>query len=91
MPDGSINNVTIDNIKCTVPFIQPDIHYDLRGPSLPCFHNIFPISITGYRVIVSRTSQSTILKSPTLVKGLPVMPMLQLTGFTISLKNRRIP
>ena len=48
MPDGSINNVTIDNIKCTVPFIQPDIHYDLRGPSLPCFHNIFPISITGY-------------------------------------------
>jgi len=47
LPNGKINNIFIDNIKCTVPFIQPDIKYNLRGPALPFFHNTFPISITG--------------------------------------------
>lgn len=48
LPSGSINNVMIQNIKCVVPFVQPDLYYDLRGPALPFFHNIFPISISGY-------------------------------------------
>lgn len=44
---GSLKNVVIKNIKTTVPYTQPDYHYPLRGPALPFFHNIFPISITG--------------------------------------------
>lgn len=44
---GPLRNVTIRNMKVTVPFKKPDINYNLRGPELPFFHNIFPSSITG--------------------------------------------
>jgi polygalacturonase len=44
---GTLRNVTIRNITVTVPLIQPDINYKLRGPVLPFFHNVFPSSITG--------------------------------------------
>lgn len=46
-PVGSLRNVVIRNVKVTVPFEQPDRDYDLRGPALPFFHNVFPSSITG--------------------------------------------
>lgn len=46
-PMGEFKNVTIRNVKATIPFEQPDYYYDLRGPSLPYFHNTFPASITG--------------------------------------------
>ncbi len=44
---GTVKNVTIKNMKVSVPFGRPDINYDLRGPALPFFHNTFPSSITG--------------------------------------------
>jgi len=44
---GSIRNITIRNVKVSVPFQRPDADYVYRGPALPYFHNIFPSSITG--------------------------------------------
>ena len=44
---SEIKNVTIRNVKVTVPFKRPDYDYELRGPALPFFHNIFPSSIVG--------------------------------------------
>ena len=44
---GVLRNVTIRDVKVTVPFINPDYQYTIRGPELPYFHNVFPSSITG--------------------------------------------
>lgn len=44
---GSLRDVTIKNVKVTIPFERADMKYDLRGPDLPFFHNTFPSSITG--------------------------------------------
>ena len=44
---GQVRNITIKNIKVEVCFERPDYRYDIRGPDLPFFHNIFPSSITG--------------------------------------------
>ncbi|MEP7197353.1 MAG: glycosyl hydrolase family 28 protein [Saprospiraceae bacterium] len=44
---GPLRNVIIRNMKVTVPFEKPDINYNIRGPELSNFHNIFPSSITG--------------------------------------------
>lgn len=44
---GSIDNVTIRNLYCQVPFGRPDEAYDLRGPEVDFFHNPFPSSICG--------------------------------------------
>jgi Glycosyl hydrolases family 28 len=46
-PMGKLRNVTVKNVKVTVPYEQPDYDYELRGPTLPFFHNVFPASITG--------------------------------------------
>lgn len=46
-PMGKLENVVIRNMKVDIPFTQPDYEYDMRGPALPFFHNIFPASITG--------------------------------------------
>jgi len=44
---GSIKNILIKDLKVEVAFERPDYAYDMRGPDLPFFHNIFPSSITG--------------------------------------------
>ncbi|MEO0899968.1 MAG: glycoside hydrolase family 28 protein [Bacteroidota bacterium] len=44
---GTLKNVTLRNIKADISFERPDYAYELRGPALPFFHNIFPASITG--------------------------------------------
>lgn len=44
---GSIDNVTIKNLYCQVPFGKPDEAYDLRGPDIDVIHNPIPSSITG--------------------------------------------
>jgi polygalacturonase len=44
---GTVKNVTIRNVRVTVPFEQADRNYKLKGPASPFFHNIFPSSITG--------------------------------------------
>lgn len=44
---GTIHNVRIQNVFAEIAFERPDYAYDIRGPELPFFHNIFPVSITG--------------------------------------------
>ncbi len=44
---GSLKNILIKNVKVEVAFERPDYEYDIRGPELPFFHNVFPSSITG--------------------------------------------
>ena len=44
---AKLRNVTLRNIKVEVPLERPDYAYEIRGPTLPFFHNIFPSSITG--------------------------------------------
>ena len=46
-PPGILRNVTIRNLKAEIAFERPDYAYDIRGPELPFFHNVFPASITG--------------------------------------------
>lgn len=44
---GSIENVSISNLTCQIPFGRPDADYDIRGPEISTIHNPFPASITG--------------------------------------------
>ena len=44
---GKLRNVTIQNMRVEVAFERPDYEYEIRGPELPFFHNVFPSSITG--------------------------------------------
>ena len=44
---GQLKNILLKNINVEVAFERPDYAYDIRGPALPFFHNIFPVSITG--------------------------------------------
>lgn len=44
---GTLKNVSIKNVVVQVPFEAPDLKYEIRGPQLPFFHNVFPASITG--------------------------------------------
>ena len=46
---GTLKNITLRDIKVKVPLNRPDLAYEIRGPSLPFFHNIFPASITGIK------------------------------------------
>jgi len=42
-----LRRVTIRDLDVKVAFERPDLKYDIRGPDLPFFHNVFPVSITG--------------------------------------------
>lgn len=44
---GTIKNIHLSNMKVTVPFIRPDINYDLRASEGNAHHNPFPASIVG--------------------------------------------
>ncbi len=44
---GMVKNISIKNMKVEIAFERPDKDYEIRGPELPFFHNIFPSSITG--------------------------------------------
>lgn len=44
---GVLRNVRIRNVKAQIAFDRPDKDYELRGPDLSFFHNIFPCSIAG--------------------------------------------
>ena len=46
-PPGTLRNVTIKNVRAQIAFYPPDSKYEIRGPELPFFHNVFPSSITG--------------------------------------------
>ncbi len=44
---GPLRNVIIRNLKVSIPFEKPDLKYNIRGPEVCSFHNVFPSSITG--------------------------------------------
>lgn len=44
---GTLKNIRIRNLTVQVPFGAPDLRYEIRGPELSFFHNVFPASITG--------------------------------------------
>lgn len=44
---GKLRNIVIRNMAVEVPWKRPDDDYEMRGPALPFFHNIFPSSIVG--------------------------------------------
>jgi len=44
---GGIKNLTIRDMKVEIPSTAPDASYQIRGPALPFFHNVFPSSIVG--------------------------------------------
>jgi len=44
---GTVKNIVIRDVKVKVPYFPPDYSYEMRGPALPFFHNIFPSSVTG--------------------------------------------
>ncbi|MEZ4688259.1 MAG: glycosyl hydrolase family 28 protein [Bacteroidia bacterium] len=44
---GTISDVIIRNVKAEIAFERPDLEYEIRGPALPFFHNVFPSSIVG--------------------------------------------
>jgi hypothetical protein len=44
---GILNNVVVRNMRVQVPFSRTDEGYEIRGPALPFFHNVFPASVTG--------------------------------------------
>ena len=54
---GSINNITLKNIKVQVPYGIPDVNYDMCGPAISSFHNQFPISITGIPDAIAKNIQ----------------------------------
>jgi hypothetical protein len=56
---GTLKNVILRRIKVQIPFSRPDQSYNIRGPSLPFFHNTFPSSITG---IIGHPIESVLLE-----------------------------
>ncbi len=46
---GILEDILIENVKVKVPATPPDAKYQIRGPALPFFHNVFPASITGLK------------------------------------------
>jgi polygalacturonase len=61
---GTLRNITLRRIKVSVPFKRPDYAYEMRGPALPYFHNVFPSSITG---IPGFPVQNVVLQDITIV------------------------
>ena len=63
---GSLQNVEIKNIDVTIPKGIPDKDYEIRGPMLPFFHNIFPSSITGIpgHDVKNVTIENVIIRHP---------------------------
>ncbi|MFK7809836.1 MAG: glycoside hydrolase family 28 protein [Saprospiraceae bacterium] len=80
-PAGKIKNVTLRNIKAEICFERPDYAYDIRGPNLPFFHNIFPASITG---IPGNSVENVVLENIEIIypgrgnNGLANMPVSRL-------------
>ena len=44
---GVLRNLVIRDVKVKVAFDRPDKGYNMLGPVVPGFHNVFPSSITG--------------------------------------------
>ncbi|BCS85562.1 polygalacturonase [Prevotella herbatica] len=76
--NGSMKNIILRDITCTVPFERPDKNYDLRGPEVDFFHNPFPSSICG---IPGNKIQNVMLENINIVypgratKGMAYVPL----------------
>ncbi len=58
---GEFKNVLIRDVVANISESVPDEDYQIRGPALPFFHNIFPSSITG--IPNNKISDETIINS----------------------------
>ena len=82
-PAGTLKNISIKNMEVEVAFERPDYAYEIRGPELPFFHNIFPSSITGipgYKVENVRLENIRISYPGRGNNGLANMPLSRLEG-----------
>lgn len=80
---GVLRNVTIKNLRVEIPFEQPDLYYDCRGPELSFFHNPFPNSITGiegHYVENVHLENITITHPGRASKGYAQMPLYRIAG-----------
>ena len=80
---GTLKNIKISNVRVEIPFEQPDLYYNLRGPQLPFFHNPFPNSITG---IEGHYVENVVIKDVTIShpgrasKSYAYVPLYRLAG-----------
>ncbi len=78
---GKLKNVVLKNIYVEVAYERPDYAYEIRGPELPFFHNVFPSSITG---LPGHPVQNVLLENIEIVfpgrgnKGLAYSPLSRL-------------
>lgn len=87
---GSIDNVTIRNLYCQVPFGRPDIDYDLRGPGLNEIFNPIPSSITGIpdSRIGSVTLENIEVEMPgRATKGMAYIPLWRVSDVPEKIKD----
>lgn len=80
---GTLKNVTISNMRVEIPFEQPDLYYNLRGPELPFFHNPFPNSITGIsgHYVENVTIKNVTISHPGRAsRGYAQVPLYRLAG-----------
>lgn len=75
---GTMEDVTIRNVTCDVPFERPDVGYDLRGPIENTMNNPMPSSITG---VPGHKVKNVLIENVTLTypgqasKGLRYLPL----------------
>ena len=82
-PVGKVRNIKISNVRVEIPFEQPDLKYDCRGPVVSFFHNPFPNSITG---IEGHYVENVVLEDITIshpgraTKSYAYLPLYRLAG-----------
>lgn len=87
---GTVKNVTIRNLYVDIPFGRPDLDYDMRGPSLPYFHNPLPSSIAG---IPGHCVENVLLENIKVMcpgrasKGMAYMPLWRLEAIPEKIEN----
>lgn len=87
---GVIKNVLIKDLKVEIPFGRPDIDYDMRGPEVPYFHNVFPASIVG---IPGKAIENIVLENIEITypgrasKGMAYVPLSRLDQVPENIKN----
>ena len=79
---GTIRNVSIKGLSCSIPFERPDIDYDLRGPEVNFFHNPFPspvCGIPGHNIENVTLSDISISYPGRATKGMAYIPLTDLS------------
>lgn len=87
---GKLKNVYIGQMKVEIPFGRTDEAYDLRGPSVPFFHNPIPSSITGIpgHAVENVLIEDVEIRCPGRAsKGMAYMPLWRLDSVPEVIKN----